>query len=225
MNWLDITIIVICAVGIIQGIVKGFVRQAFSVFGLIFGIIIAFRYHDILARYLSKWIQHPVALMILSFVFILVVVLLLFKLIGLAARVAISAVSVGWLDRLAGGVFGLVKAIIIVAVLFGLFILCSDRPTKPVAESILAPAVMEVSYVVARFLPSELRDRYDRNEQEIWEHLTSDLTSRIKEVKILEPVISDEPPSGETPSPEESESPGEAPSPGEENPSEETLSP
>ncbi|UCF78531.1 MAG: CvpA family protein, partial [Candidatus Eiseniibacteriota bacterium] len=164
MNWLDVTILVILVVGIIQGLVKGFVRQAFSLLGLIFAIIIAFRYHDILARYLGRWIDHPVALVILSFVLVLVVVVLLFKLIGLAARAAISAVSIGWLDRLAGGVFGLLKAVVIVAVLFGLFVLCSDTPTKPVAESTLTPAILEVSYVIARFLPSELRETYDDNE-------------------------------------------------------------
>lgn len=216
MNWLDITIIVICAAGIIQGLFKGFVRQVFSLLGLIFAIIIAFRYHDILARYLSRWIEHPVGLMILSFILILVVIVLLFKLIGLAARAAISAISIGWLDRLAGGAFGLVKAIIIVAVLFGLFILFTDKPSKPVTESTLAPAVMEVSYVIARFLPSELRDTYDRNEEEIREQMSSEFKPRIREVKTLEPIISDETASDEKLSPEESESSGEPTPPAEE---------
>ncbi len=206
MNWLDITIIVICAAGIIQGIFKGFVRQVFSLLGLIFAIIIAFRYHDILARYLGTWIEHPVILMIFSFILILVVVVLLFKLIGLAARAAISAISIGWLDRLAGGAFGLVKAVVIVAVLFGLFVLCSDTPSKSVARSTLAPAVMDISYVIARFLPSELRATYDSNDEAIRKKLGSEFTPRIREVNTLEPIITDESSSEETPASGETES-------------------
>jgi membrane protein required for colicin V production len=198
------------------------VRQVFSLLGLIFAIIIAFRYHDILARYLSTWIEHPVGLMILSFIFILVVVVLLFKLIGLAARAAISAISIGWLDRLAGGVFGLVKTIIIVAVLFGLFVLFTDKPSKPVAQSTLTPAILEVSYVAARFLPSELRDTYDRNEEAMREQLSSEFTPRIREIDTLEPIITDETVPDETPSPEGSQSPGESP-PAEEEAASETI--
>jgi membrane protein required for colicin V production len=222
MNWLDVTIIIICVAGIIQGLIKGFVRQAFSLLGLIFAIILAFRYHDILARYLGQWIEHPVALMIFSFILILVVILLLFKLIGLAARAAVSAISIGWLDRTAGGFFGLVKAIIIVAVLFGLFVLCTNKPTKAMTESALAPSVMEVSYVIARFLPPELRGTYDRNEEEIRKQLTSDLVPRVREVKMLEPVIMEE--SAQEPTPTETTSEKESVPPGEAHPPEKESS-
>lgn len=181
MNWLDITILVIFAAGMIQGLVKGFVRQAFSLIGLILAIIVAFRYHDLLARYLSKWIQHPVALTVISFVIILVVVILLFKLIALAARAAIAAVQVGWIDRLVGGVFGLLRSVLLVAVLFALFVICTDKPTKPMVESRLTPRVMEVSRIIARFLPTQLYERYTRNEKNIEKQLGREVPSNLQE--------------------------------------------
>ncbi|MCX5801474.1 MAG: CvpA family protein [Candidatus Eisenbacteria bacterium] len=171
MNWLDITILVILIAGMIQGLVKGFVRQAFSLMGLVLAIIIAFRYHELLARYLSKWIQHPVALTVISFVVILAIVILLFKLIGLASRAAISAIHVGWFDRLVGGVFGLARFVLLIAVLFALFIVCTDKPTEPMIASKLTPRIMNVSRVIARFLPTELYERYSRNEAKIRKQL------------------------------------------------------
>jgi len=167
MNWLDITILVIFVAGAIQGIVKGFVRQVFSLIGFILAIIIAFRYHDLLARYLHKWITHPVTLTVISFLIILVVVILLFKLIAVAARAAIEAVQVGWLDRIAGGVFGLLRSLLLVAILFALFVLCTDKPTKPMIDSRLTPRVMQVSHIIARFMPAKLYDTYTRNEEKI----------------------------------------------------------
>jgi membrane protein required for colicin V production len=181
MNWLDITILVICVAGMIQGLVRGFVRQVFSLIGLILAIIIAFRYHDLLARYLSKWIQHPVALTVVSFVIILAIVMLLFKLIGLAARAAIATIHVGWVDRLVGGVFGLLRSVLLVAVLFALFVICTDKPTKPMIDSRLTPSIMEVSRIIARFLPTQLYERYARNEEKIKRQLGAKVPSGLRE--------------------------------------------
>ncbi|MFH0777432.1 MAG: CvpA family protein [Candidatus Eisenbacteria bacterium] len=189
MNWLDVTIIVICVVGVVQGLVKGFVRQALSLLGLIFAVIIAFRYHDFFGRYLSTWIDVPVAQTIISFVIILVIVLLLFKLIGLAARSAIEAINIGWIDRIAGGAFGFVKSLLIVAVLFALFVICTDKPTKPVAHSRLAPSVMVVSKIIATFLPTDLRHRYDRNETKIKERLKSGVPAPLEGAAVLRTAL------------------------------------
>lgn len=171
MNWLDVTILVICLAGAIQGLVKGFVRQAFSLIGLVLAIILAFRYHTILGRYLEQWIDQPAIVTIISFVLVLVVIILLFKLIGLAARAAMSAVTMGWFDRLAGAVFGFFKAVLLVAVLFALLIVVTDRPSGPVAESRLAPSAIAIAGVIAHFFPEDVRERYLENEEKMLQRL------------------------------------------------------
>ena len=171
MNWLDVTILVICVAGTIQGLVKGFVRQAFSLIGLVLAIILAFRYHPILGRYLEQWIHQPAAVTVVSFVVVLAVILLLFKLIGLAARAAISAVQMGWFDRLAGAVFGFFKAVLLVAVLFALLIVVTDKPSAPVVESRLAPSAMAISGVIAHFFPEDVRERYLANEEKMMQRM------------------------------------------------------
>jgi len=186
MNWLDITILVILVAGLIQGLIKGFVRQAFSLIGLILAIILAFRYHDLLASYLGNWIHNQVALTVISFVIVLAVVVLLFKLIALAARAAIAAVQVGWVDRIIGGVFGFLRSVLLIAVLFALFVICTDKPTKPMVESKLTPRAMEVSRIIARFLPASLYERYARNEENIDKQLGRTIPSSIEE-KANEP--------------------------------------
>ncbi len=171
MNWLDITILVICVAGTIQGLVKGFVRQAFSLIGLVLAIILAFRYHPLLGRYLEQWIHQPAAVTVVSFVVVLAVILLLFKLIGLAVRAAISAVQMGWFDRLAGAVFGFFKAVLLVAVLFALLIVVTDKPSAPVVESRLAPSAMAISGVIAHFFPQDVRERYLANEEKMMQRM------------------------------------------------------
>jgi len=171
MNWLDVTILVICAAGLIEGLVKGFVRQAFSLIGLVLAVILAFRYYPLVGQYLDKWIHQQTVLTIVSFVIILAVVLLLFKLIGLAARAAIAAIHLGWFDRVVGALFGFAKSVVLVAVLFALFIVCTDRPTKPVANSRLAPTVMAISGVISRFFPEQVREQYDENEARLMARL------------------------------------------------------
>jgi membrane protein required for colicin V production len=171
MNWLDVTILVICAAGLIEGLVKGFVRQAFSLIGLVLAVILAFRYYPLVGQYLEQWIHQQTVLTIASFVIILAVVLLLFKLIGLAARAAIAAIHLGWFDRVVGALFGFAKSVVLVAVLFALFIVCTDRPTKPVASSRLAPTVMAISGVISRFFPEQVREHYDENEARLMARL------------------------------------------------------
>jgi len=168
---LDVTILVICLAGTIQGLVKGFVRQAFSLLGLVLAIILAFRYHTILGRYIEQWIHQPAIVTIVSFILVLVVILLLFKLIGLAARTAMSAINMGWFDRIAGAVFGFAKAVLLVAVLFALFVVCTDKPSRPVAESRLAPSAMAISGVIAHFFPEDVRERYLENEEKMLQRL------------------------------------------------------
>jgi membrane protein required for colicin V production len=151
--------------------------------GLILALILAFRYHPFLGRYLEKWIHQPAALTIVSFVIVLAVILLLFKLIGLAARAAMSAVSMGWFDRLAGAAFGFVKAVLLVAVLFALLIACTDKPSKPVAQSRLAPRAIAVSNVIARFFPEDVRERYLDNEERMMKRLRGETPEGKEELK------------------------------------------
>ena len=51
----------------------------------------------------------------------LVLVILLFKLLGKLVKASINFVTLGWLDRLLGAVFGLLKAAIVLGILTVLF--------------------------------------------------------------------------------------------------------
>ena len=80
MNWLDIVIIILAVIGAYMGWKQGLIRMAFTLVGLIIGIVLAGQWADGLGELFSpngaQWAYF------LAFAIILIVVLLAANIIG-----------------------------------------------------------------------------------------------------------------------------------------------
>ena len=106
MNWLDIVIIVVLVLSVFGGLVQGFIRTVLGLAGLVLGIYLAGRYYAAFGEWLpiaSTNVANTVA-----FVIILVGVMVLAGLVALFLRRLISAIMLGWADKLLGAVCGLI---------------------------------------------------------------------------------------------------------------------
>ena len=120
---LDWIILIIMGVGLVVGIIKGVIQQIFSLGGLILGIILGtLLYEPFAGLLLNIFKMSDQTARIVAFVIILLVVPLVCGLLGKGLSKLVHAANLGFLDRTLGGLFGLVKVILIM----GLVIMILD---------------------------------------------------------------------------------------------------
>lgn len=96
---------------------RGIVTEVFAIVGIILGIVVARIYAGDAAEWLQQVSQWDVNLLrpIAAFV-IFVVVALVCNLLARLLTKLFKMIALGWINRLAGGIFGAAKWIIILAV-------------------------------------------------------------------------------------------------------------
>ena len=153
MNWLDIAIIAVTAIAILIGLRIGIIKAVLSLAGLIVGIILAGRYHELLSEQLSFIPQASVA-KIVAFAIILVGVMVIAGVLASLLKWAASVVMLGWVNHLGGAVFGLVLGAIFCSALLAIWVkfLGMEGATT---ESGLAPILLGRFPMVLALLPDE----------------------------------------------------------------------
>ena len=140
MNWLDIVIIIIAVIGAYMGWKQGLIRMAFTIVGLIIGIVLAGQWADPFAEKLSpsgaQWAYF------LAFAIILIVILLAANIIGGILHRFLKIIMMGWLDSLGGIVLGfLLGALAIAAILASLGAWAQYLPQSEMLESTMGSAI------------------------------------------------------------------------------------
>jgi membrane protein required for colicin V production len=156
MNWIDTTIVVILIISAVMGFINGFVKELASLAALILGIWGAIKFSTFTAGKLYDYFDMTgqyVGLIAFIITFGLIVVIIHF--VGIIADRIVDAVSLGFVNRLLGIGFGLLKSILIMSVFFVLLnVIDAKRPFLPkekIEESIffnpisdIAPAIFPI---------------------------------------------------------------------------------
>ena len=118
MNILDAIILICLIPAIFQGLRKGFISQAISIISLIVGIWASARFADIVTEWVSQYITASEQVMkIVAFVIILTVVFIALGLIGRLLEKILNFAFLGWINKLAGVAFSLMKAFLILGLI------------------------------------------------------------------------------------------------------------
>ena len=153
MNLLDWIIAMILVLSTITGFMRGLIRSLISLVGVLAGVLAAARFAPQLAGTIARWIApHSLALMV-AFVLILLGVYALAVLLGRLLSGACSAVGLGFLDRLAGAVFGFARGVLMLAALLlplGPYLQHFAAARSSALLPYLLPATHEISFVVPR---------------------------------------------------------------------------
>jgi len=153
MNWLDIVILVLIILSTLIGLKVGIIKAVLSMAGVIAGVVLAGRYYTALAGHLT-FISQPALAKIIAFAIILIVVMIIAAVLASLIKWAVSAMLLGWVNRLGGAVFGLVLGAIFCGALLTLWGKFAGE-TSPVADSALARLLLDSFPVVLALLPGE----------------------------------------------------------------------
>lgn len=152
MPLFDILAALVLFFSLIYSMVRGMVREIFSLLAYIGGYFTAIGFREDFSVTLSPYISNPTASEIISFVLIFIATVFAISLLGKALKKLVHlAPGLSGLDRLFGGVIGLVKGIIILIIFTFFFrFFPADIKSEISRDSFFAPKLIELSRVLER---------------------------------------------------------------------------
>jgi membrane protein required for colicin V production len=164
INWLDITVLVILTVFFITGLLRGFVRQVFSILAIGGGIIVAMMFFDLLGFFLveKQFIQNSSVANVIGFILILILTYIIIQLLGWAVTKLIGTLQLNWADRLGGGglgaFFGIIVSVILIAGLT--FFYGGD---DPVFKNSTTTPYLKTAYLLTKdSIPNDIDKEFQR---------------------------------------------------------------
>jgi membrane protein required for colicin V production len=118
MNYLDIIIAILLILSAFNGFSKGFVIELTSLVALIAGLFAAVYFSDVTADFLTSYFSvSSKYLSIIAFTLTFILVLIAVVFVGRIVEKFVDMLMLGFLNKLAGLVFGVVKGALIISVL------------------------------------------------------------------------------------------------------------
>ncbi len=141
MNYLDIIFIIPLAYGLIQGCRKGLVKEIAGVFAVVLGIYLARYWALPISQTLVDLTGWTLNLCIpLAYALVFVVISLSITILAYMLSKIIGAIMLGWLNRLLGGAFGVIKMLLLLSVILN-FVAIVDQSMpikdKPIVQNSL----------------------------------------------------------------------------------------
>jgi membrane protein required for colicin V production len=156
MNWIDMAIIVVLALSMVMGFINGFVKEVASLAALILGIWGAIKFSGFTAEKLYDYFDMTGQYVgVIAFIITFIIIVVIIHFIGIIADKIVDAVSLGFVNRLLGIAFGLLKSVLIMSVFFVVLNAVNERkpflPADKIQGSIfynpisdIAPAIFPI---------------------------------------------------------------------------------
>ena len=157
MNPFDVFIIIVLGYSIVRGLFRGLVKEVSSIFGVLGGFYAAYSYYPVVAKIFAGLVINPSYLNILSFLVIFCSVLIIISILGVVIKYLLNVAFLGWIDRICGVFFGLIKGVLIVTVLFIILTTFLPKGAPLIKKSTLAPHVIWVSEKMVNVVSKEMK--------------------------------------------------------------------
>jgi membrane protein required for colicin V production len=171
LNTLDILILVILGFTLIRGLFRGFIGEISSVAGLIAGFFLANKYHAMLLPLVESILPDRGTAQLISYALVFCTGLVGVLMVAAVLRHLLKVVLLGWVDRFAGGVIGLLKGGLICVLLVLVLTTFLSPKADILASSRMAPQVNRFAAILADLLPREMRLEFEEKSQplrQIW---------------------------------------------------------
>lgn len=115
MNNLDIILLIATLIGFVFGYIKGLISQLTFGMGVVIGLLQAVLFYPAVAGKILAWTGwNDMLCNVLSFISIILVIVLIFKIFGWLIAKTLEAINLGFIDRTLGALFSTVIAILLV---------------------------------------------------------------------------------------------------------------
>ena len=167
LNWLDILVLLLLAVSAIAGFFKGLARELISLGSLMAGFILALLFYPYGARLLQPLGIDAVASGLLGFLAIFLLSIIGGALLIRVIHSALKIMHLRWVDRMLGGLFGLVRGGLINAIIF-LVLAAFPISGEFLAKSKTAEFFLTTTGLLLTFSSSDLKQRFESGYERIY---------------------------------------------------------
>lgn len=159
---LDFVLGAILLASVIGATFNGFTKELLRIASLVIGLLVAMWGYGVLAGYLAQWISNAKIASAAAFALLFAGCLIAGALLARVLAGIWSLAGLGALDRLLGAAFGALRGLLLAAAL--LLALVAFQPLADtaglVADSRIAPVVLNLARTAAAVAPEALRDAY-----------------------------------------------------------------
>jgi membrane protein required for colicin V production len=150
MNWIDATIVVILILSMVMGFINGLVKEVASLAALVLGIWGAIKFSAFTAEKLYDYFDMTGKYVgVISFLITFGIIVVLIHFVGLIVDRIVDAASLGFVNRLLGIVFGLLKSVLILSVFLVVLNAINDKtsflPKDKIEESFLYNKISDIA--------------------------------------------------------------------------------
>lgn len=167
-TFLDYVFVCILLISIGFAITKGLAREIISLAALIGGFILAVFYYHALGSRLLEFCRTEEVADFVAFTAIFVGCLVFGGLLSLVINRFLKAASLKWIDRLLGGIFGLLRGWIIASILV-LALVAFPLHEHGIPQSVLAPYLLAGARAAVLLVPDDLKGKFHHQYKKILE--------------------------------------------------------
>ncbi|WP_419787638.1 CvpA family protein [Pseudodesulfovibrio sp.] len=158
MNTLDIIILCILVIFLIRGLFRGLIQEVLSLAAVVLAVYLASGYQHLLVPYIEPYITTEMIVNGLAYAVIFIGTLIIFWLLTKLIRSMLEISMLGWIDRTAGGIFGLLEGALIGLILL-MFIQSFAPDSNWLKGSYIAPRAGHLVELVGDLAPESVRKR------------------------------------------------------------------
>jgi membrane protein required for colicin V production len=158
MALIDWAIVIILIVSVLSAAKHGFFVEAFSLAGVVLGVLLACWNYQKIVPWINGWVHSPGVAEAIAFVVIAIAVMVIAGLAGRVIRWSVRSIGLGWADRFVGAIFGLLKGCVLVTL--GVMAIAAFLPHATWLErSRIAPYFLSVAHEASVVTPAQLGER------------------------------------------------------------------
>jgi membrane protein required for colicin V production len=155
----DIIVLAIILILTIIGWWKGLVKQFFGLAGLIAGYILAVKFYQPCAKFLTGF--HQGTARIISFVAIFLACILIAHLIGWAVGRLTTGPKMGFLNRVGGALLGFAKGCVVVCILVILLTAFLSKDHSLFSQSSTVKHILPVAAMLKKVTRGDIKAKYN----------------------------------------------------------------
>ena len=159
MNYIDIILVIPVVWGLYKGIKKGLIIELASLIALIFGIYGGIKFSGFVSEHIQNLFNVSSKILpIISFAVTFLIIVILIYSLGKLLEKIVKIVALGIINRIAGGIFGVLKVTLIISFILTFINTINERihfiDEKTKTNSLLYEPVLSVS----SFIIPKLKD-------------------------------------------------------------------
>lgn len=185
-NLLDVLVIVIVASSVVAGVVSGFARSGIGLLCAILGVLCGFWFYPVPGAAIHHWIESQRVSNALGFLLIFFVFVAIGGFAGRWVMRLFQWTGLGWLDRVAGAAFGLVRGALAATALVAVLLAFTPRPIPNwMVNSTTLPYAVSASGELAKLAPQELTTAFRATLNEIREIWVAQVEKGKEEIEAM----------------------------------------